>query len=100
MINSVWLERKETHKSAADIQLMIDALKDIRGLKLITRFETGGYYQAHIVLQVEKYSVNLCLAAFFALSAQVVIFSGCFPWRFTLVLLLFYNITRITDFFH
>ncbi|STZ75189.1 Uncharacterised protein [Klebsiella pneumoniae subsp. ozaenae] len=76
---SVVREEGRHTKSAADIQLMIDALKDIRDfLKLITRYETeGGYYQAYIVFSLEKYSVISLSCCFLC----IVYSSGCYIFR-------------------
>ncbi|HHC4166043.1 TPA: hypothetical protein ACN7I0_004839 [Klebsiella pneumoniae] len=79
---SVVREEGRHTKSAADIQLMIDALKDIRDfLKLITRYETeGDIIRLTSCSAWKNTALYLCLAAFIALFiAQVVIFSGYSP---------------------
>lgn len=69
-------------KMAADIQLMIDALKDVRDfLKLITRYEKeGDIIRLDSCSSWKNTALYLCLTAILVLCiAQVLIFSGYSP---------------------
>lgn len=92
-------EKGRHTKLAADIQLMIDALKDIRGfLKLITRYEREGD-----IITLDKCSgwkstaLYLCLSAMFVLFlAQIFIFSGYSPLAIDFGGLALFLITSLT----
>ncbi|WP_368755279.1 hypothetical protein [Klebsiella oxytoca] len=79
---SVVREEGRHTKSTAEIQLMIDALKDIRDcLKLITRYEReGDLITLHSGSEWKNTALCLCLTVIFILCvAQFFIFSGRSP---------------------
>ncbi|QZY82931.1 hypothetical protein K7H21_28500 (plasmid) [Klebsiella sp. CTHL.F3a] len=79
---SVVREEGRHTKSTAEIQLMIDALKDIRDcLKLITRYEReGDIITLHSGSEWKNTALCLCLTVIFILClAQYFIFSGRSP---------------------
>ncbi len=79
---SVVREEGRHTKSAADIQLMIDALKDIRGfLKLITRYETGGILSGSHRVQpgkIQRY-ISVLLLSLRCLSLRLLYFQAIPP---------------------